>query len=433
MLLCSFPDCCSLHLCSEIYAGPSPGRRPSASPQLSPLPFAPGEEAGPAPDSVHKFGESIQELRRDLQDIKEVLTRVSQASSRANSNATAAAAAMSAGSLGGVLPPRPPAAAARNPRQLFQDLEEASGTAAAAASSSSGGDGVIYHRDPSFTSLPGQQNRLLPRTALLCPIWGPTAAPSGVTAGASTSSASFGQMMPGMQHRRPQAEEEEEIGRLEVGRSSAAELLPWQRAQSLQAEDALRASASQLPQLGLPRTASPANSGSGAQFQQQRPYLDSRENSSGSVYRASYVSTLSDPSSPAAASSYQYLAALGREQLPPPPPPQSPAAASAPANNALAGATREEPLTPTRASGKQPPAPRLPCCQPLQSKRSCPSAAVATPQHPRSYMEVLEMLERGETPPGINDKIRDVPEDPDQAPSEPKLRPRQEGWRQGGH
>ena len=52
---------------------------------------------------------------------------------------------------------------------------------------------------------------------------------------------------------------------------------------------------------------------------------------------------------------------------------------------------------------------------PMPQPQSTPSTpAPADPPHPQSYMEVLEMLEKGQTPPGIRD-IDDKPPDPNAA------------------
>lgn len=50
------------------------------------------------------------------------------------------------------------------------------------------------------------------------------------------------------------------------------------------------------------------------------------------------------------------------------------------------------------------------------------------PPHPASYMNVLQMLERGETPPGIRSDINDSPPDPAQPPSEGRLQARPKPW-----
>lgn len=49
-------------------------------------------------------------------------------------------------------------------------------------------------------------------------------------------------------------------------------------------------------------------------------------------------------------------------------------------------------------------------------------------RHPASYMEVLEMLERGETPPGIRDDIDDKPPNPDQPPPPSRMKPKPKPW-----
>ncbi|KDD74251.1 hypothetical protein H632_c1456p0, partial [Helicosporidium sp. ATCC 50920] len=48
--------------------------------------------------------------------------------------------------------------------------------------------------------------------------------------------------------------------------------------------------------------------------------------------------------------------------------------------------------------------------------------------HPPSYMQVLEMLEKGETPPGIRSDIDDKAPDPEAAPPPAKLAPRPKPW-----
>lgn len=60
--------------------------------------------------------------------------------------------------------------------------------------------------------------------------------------------------------------------------------------------------------------------------------------------------------------------------------------------------------------------------------RASSPAPSASPSHPASYMEVLEMLERGETPPGIRSDIVDTPPDPLQSASEARLKPRAKPW-----
>ncbi|EIE19534.1 hypothetical protein COCSUDRAFT_48772 [Coccomyxa subellipsoidea C-169] len=50
------------------------------------------------------------------------------------------------------------------------------------------------------------------------------------------------------------------------------------------------------------------------------------------------------------------------------------------------------------------------------------------PPHPASYMEVLEMLEKGQTPPGIRDDIVDVPPNPSAPPPGARMKPRPKPW-----
>ncbi|XP_026421657.1 peroxisomal membrane protein PEX14-like isoform X1 [Papaver somniferum] len=60
-----------------------------------------------------------------------------------------------------------------------------------------------------------------------------------------------------------------------------------------------------------------------------------------------------------------------------------------------------------------------------------PSAPASTEPsvapHPKSYMEIMEMIQRGEKPPGIKE-INDLPPNPNQPPSNPRLAPRVKPW-----
>ncbi|KAL4443228.1 hypothetical protein ABPG75_010965 [Micractinium tetrahymenae] len=53
------------------------------------------------------------------------------------------------------------------------------------------------------------------------------------------------------------------------------------------------------------------------------------------------------------------------------------------------------------------------------------------PPHPASYMEVLEMLEKGQTPPGIRTDINDKPPNPNAAPPAARMKPRPKPWERG--
>eukprot|EP00890_Picochlorum_soloecismus_P006169 jgi/Picsp_1/6553/NSC_03896-R1_peroxin pex14 len=57
------------------------------------------------------------------------------------------------------------------------------------------------------------------------------------------------------------------------------------------------------------------------------------------------------------------------------------------------------------------------------------SVESSNPQHPVSYMEVLEMLERGQTPPGIRDDINDKAPNPQVTPPPARLRPLPKPWK----
>jgi peroxin-14 len=60
---------------------------------------------------------------------------------------------------------------------------------------------------------------------------------------------------------------------------------------------------------------------------------------------------------------------------------------------------------------------------------SSPSATVepSAAPHPKSYMEIMEMVQRGEKPPNVRD-IDDMPPNPNQQPSNPRLVPRTKPW-----
>lgn len=55
-------------------------------------------------------------------------------------------------------------------------------------------------------------------------------------------------------------------------------------------------------------------------------------------------------------------------------------------------------------------------------------ASSAGPAHPASYMEVLEMLEKGETPPGIRTDIDDKAPNPEQAVPTPRMPVPRKPW-----
>ncbi|KAF8390413.1 hypothetical protein HHK36_024939 [Tetracentron sinense] len=64
-----------------------------------------------------------------------------------------------------------------------------------------------------------------------------------------------------------------------------------------------------------------------------------------------------------------------------------------------------------------------------------PSSAPASMEpsvapHPKSYMEIMAMVQRGEKPPGIKD-INDLPPNPNQPPSNPRIAPRVKPWEVG--
>ncbi|KAJ4959763.1 hypothetical protein NE237_019673 [Protea cynaroides] len=64
-----------------------------------------------------------------------------------------------------------------------------------------------------------------------------------------------------------------------------------------------------------------------------------------------------------------------------------------------------------------------------------PSSAPASMEpaaapHPKSYMEIMAMVQRGEKPPGIRE-INDLPPNPNQPPTNPRLAPRAKPWEVG--
>ncbi|KAL9253540.1 Peroxisomal membrane protein PEX14-like protein [Drosera capensis] len=62
-----------------------------------------------------------------------------------------------------------------------------------------------------------------------------------------------------------------------------------------------------------------------------------------------------------------------------------------------------------------------------RSARSSSAAASAEPAHPKSFMEIMAMVERGEKPPNIRE-INDLPPNPNQEISNPTLAPRPKPW-----
>ncbi|CAL0305087.1 unnamed protein product [Lupinus luteus] len=64
----------------------------------------------------------------------------------------------------------------------------------------------------------------------------------------------------------------------------------------------------------------------------------------------------------------------------------------------------------------------------LHSVRS--SSQPASAPHPKSYMEIMAMIQRGEKPSNIRD-IDDSPPNPNQQPSKPRLAPRMKPWEVG--
>jgi hypothetical protein len=77
----------------------------------------------------------------------------------------------------------------------------------------------------------------------------------------------------------------------------------------------------------------------------------------------------------------------------------------------------------TPGSSRHPPPP-----QSISSSTLINNSDGDTGGYSPSYMEVLEMLEKGQTPPGIRSDINDKPPNPNQPPPEPKLKPKPKPW-----
>ncbi|XP_074572856.1 peroxisomal membrane protein PEX14-like isoform X2 [Curcuma longa] len=68
--------------------------------------------------------------------------------------------------------------------------------------------------------------------------------------------------------------------------------------------------------------------------------------------------------------------------------------------------------------------------RPLSNPPSTTTIPTPPPSHPKSYMEIIEMIQRGERPPNIKD-IDDSPPNPDQPIAKPSLPPRPKPWEVG--
>eukprot|EP00891_Asterochloris_glomerata_P006807 jgi/Astpho2/6807/Aster-x1399 len=72
--------------------------------------------------------------------------------------------------------------------------------------------------------------------------------------------------------------------------------------------------------------------------------------------------------------------------------------------------------------------------QPDKEEGSLPTKQELSPPaeapHPASYMQIMDMLKKGETPPGIRTDIKDQPPNPTRPITEPKLKPRVKPWEQ---
>ncbi|XWS60732.1 hypothetical protein CRYUN_Cryun07bG0060900 [Craigia yunnanensis] len=63
----------------------------------------------------------------------------------------------------------------------------------------------------------------------------------------------------------------------------------------------------------------------------------------------------------------------------------------------------------------------------VRSVRSSSPPASAEPPHPKSYMEIMAMVQRGEKPSNIRE-VNDMPPNPNQQPSNPRIAPRTKPW-----
>ncbi|XVF54117.1 hypothetical protein PTKIN_Ptkin05aG0155200 [Pterospermum kingtungense] len=63
----------------------------------------------------------------------------------------------------------------------------------------------------------------------------------------------------------------------------------------------------------------------------------------------------------------------------------------------------------------------------VRSVRSSSPPASAEPPHPKSYMEIMAMIQRGEKPSNIRE-VNDMPPNPNQQPSNPRIPPKTKPW-----
>ncbi|KAL5544205.1 hypothetical protein UlMin_007989 [Ulmus minor] len=103
------------------------------------------------------------------------------------------------------------------------------------------------------------------------------------------------------------------------------------------------------------------------------------------------------------------------------------------ARNSLAEQDYQTNLTSSRVSSIQKPYTNGRTEYDSHSVRSASPPAPAEPSvapHPKSYMDIMAMVQRGEKPPNIRD-IDDSPPNPNQPPSNPHLAPRSKPWEVG--
>lgn len=106
---------------------------------------------------------------------------------------------------------------------------------------------------------------------------------------------------------------------------------------------------------------------------------------------------------------------------------------SGPQMNHTAAADRGSPVS-LRSASNSPHAQQQLTVSPFQTHEGSPgqglnsiNASPEGPDHPQSYMDILDMLQEGQPIPGIKD-INDKPPNPDQAIAESKMKPRPKPW-----
>lgn len=362
----------------ELYGPPPPPVTPGLSaPSLSPFPLTSAPPPTPAP-ALHGadaagFQASVEELKRELREIKAALTA-----------ATAAASPAPA-------PAPPPAAYLHdprgNPRLLFNEIQPAD-------------DAALQILNGPTTSAPSaapSQRQQIAKDPL-------SPAPSSAAASPAESAAARAAGTPLRPHDTPPGLAQSSPA-LPSSAASGSMLLPANPLASgstVPQAFVLVPSFQAIPSLNLAAAAA-APSAAAAIAQP------------GAISTASTSSTTAAPAAPFATAASVLSPQGSRASLDP--------------------QVVRTPRSPIKSPGLRPTASAQTLTPRGEGTASAPRSPVAggapdssAPRAPRSYMEVLEMLERGETPPGINERIRDTPVDPSVKPTAPKLQPRRKPW-----